>query len=233
MKTIVLVHGAGGGGWEWDYWKPVFTKVGWQFIARDLIPVKSGLPETKVEDYAGQVTSWIPADARPIVLVGASMGGVLALMAAERLTAKKRPPSAVILVNSVPPRSVERPATAKTYPEIVKWANGPRKETADAMPDSDEKTIDFAWKRWRDESGKVMNALRVGVDVPPPKAPTLVVIGQKDTDIAPATSRAVAAHLNADIMEYAGMSHVGPLLGRRAGEVARAVQLWLDARLVK
>jgi pimeloyl-ACP methyl ester carboxylesterase len=232
VKTVVLIHGAGGGGWEWDHWKPVFTKAGWQFVAKDLVPAKAGLPATTVEDYAAQVVSWVPANAGPLVLVGASMGGVLSLMAAERLSGK-RTISAVVLVNSVPPREVERPTLTevKTYPEIVKWAGGPRKETADAMPDSDEKTIEFAWKRWRDESGKVMNALRAGIPVPAPKAPALVVIGEKDTDIAPATSRAIASYLKADVHEYAGMSHVGPLLGRRAGEVARATLAWIETRV--
>lgn len=233
MKTIVLVHGAGGGGWEWDLWKPVFTKAGWKFIARDLQPAKEGLAATSVEDYSAQVASWVTGDARPLVLCGASMGGVLSLMTAERLGAK-HPLSAVVLVNSVAPGNVERKTgEAKPYPEIVKWANAPRKETADAMPDSDEKTIDFAWKRWRDESGRVMNALRAGVEVPLPKAPALVVIGQNDTDIAPATSRTLASRLNADIHEYAGMSHVGPLLGRRSAEVARATLIWLEARIAR
>jgi hypothetical protein len=98
------------------------------------------------------------------------------------------------------------------------------------MPDSDEKTILWAWKKWRDESGAVMTALSAGPKVSPFKAPVLVVIGQNDTDIPPAKSRRLATRYQADILEYQSMSHVGPLLSTRAEEVAGSVVAWLKAR---
>ncbi len=225
MKTAVLIHGAGGGGWEYDPWKPVFERNGYRFIARDLIPAPGGLEKTAFADYVAQVRAWVPSGASP-VLIGASMGGVLALKVAEAI-----PPSAVVLVNSVPPAGVP---TARTptdrYPPVVRWANAPFAETRDAMPDSDSATQQKAWKQWRDESGTVMNALNDRVAVRKPVGPVLVVIGAKDTDISPQTSRNVAAWADADIHEYAGMSHVGPLLGKRAAEVAAAVVAWLAVR---
>jgi pimeloyl-ACP methyl ester carboxylesterase len=214
--TVVLVHGAGGGGWEWDKWRAPFAQAGWRFVAPDLVPTKGGLAKTTLDDYVRQVVGWCPKEG-PVVLVGASMGGLLALKAAERVR-----PAAVVLVNAVPPGGTG----GKTYPEIVRWANGPLKDTRDSMPDSDEKTIQFAWKRWRDESGGVMTALSRGVPVARPTCPVLVVIGQNDTDIAPTKSRATAAAYDADVLEYAGMSHVGPLLGTRGPEVASTVLAW-------
>ncbi|MGV3613856.1 MAG: alpha/beta hydrolase [Fimbriimonas sp.] len=217
--VVVMIHGAGGGGWEYVKWKPVFVKAGYEVVTRDLVPVKDDYAATKLADYVAQVESWCPKD-RPVVLIGASMGGMLALKAATRVR-----PQAVILVNSVTPEG----SGGKAHPAVVRWANGPLKDTRDSMPDSDEKTILWAWKRWRDESGAVMTELSKGVPINPPRCPSLVVIGNEDTDIPPARSRALAATLDADILEYNAMSHVGPLLGTRAPEVAHTVLTWIKA----
>ena len=60
--------------------------------------------------------------------------------------------------------------------------------------------------------------------------PVLVVIGRDDTDIPPADSRATAAWANADVFEYARTSHVGPLMGRRATEIATNTLRWIESR---
>ena len=65
-----------------------------------------------------------------------------------------------------------------------------------------------------------MNTLTKKVPAQKPACPTLVVIGSKDADIRPSTSLALAEWASADVLLYAGMSHVGPLLSRRAPEVA-------------
>jgi pimeloyl-ACP methyl ester carboxylesterase len=223
--TVVMVHGAGGGGWEYDLWKPVFERAGYRVVARDLMPAADGLSKTRFEDYVRQVQMWRPVGGK-VVLVGASMGGILALRSAnlER-------PEALVLVNSVVPMPVAVGRKGlKPSPPIVKWANGPLKDTEVAMPDSDRKTIFWAWKRWRDESGAVMDELRAGVLADPVPCPSLVVIGEKDTDIPPAQSRKLAAYLKSDVLSYKGMSHVGPLMSTRAREVARDIIGWLKKK---
>lgn len=215
--VAVLIHGAGGGGWEYDKWRPALERAGWQVVARDLMPAHGGLAATRLEDYVHQVESWCPKD-RPFVLVGASMGGAIALEAAREVPAR-----AVVLVNSVPPGGLDK---KKYLPSVVKWAGGPLKDTRDSMPDSDEPTILWAWKRWRDESGQVMLDLQQGTRSPKPLVPTLVVVSREDTDVPPERGRNLAREWNADLIELSRTSHVGPLLGRRAGEVARMVSDW-------
>ena len=222
--AAVLIHGAGGGGWEYDLWRPVFTAAGYQFIAKDLSPAPGGLERTAFADYLRQVADWTPRRRR-VVLVGASMGGVLALKAAEQVS-----PAAVVLVNSVPPAGVGPARPPKKHPRVVRWANGPLEETRSAMPDSDEKTVRWAWKRWRDESGSVLNALSAGVAVRKPGGPVMVALWEGDTDVPYATGLAIAKWAAADVLLYRGMSHVGPLMSTRAKEVAQAVTLWCGNR---
>ena len=211
--TVVMIHGAGGGGWEYEKWRPVFEAKGWKVINRDLEPVRGSYASTKLSDYVKQVVSWCPKG-EMIVLIGASMGGRLALEAARQVH-----PAAIVLVNSVPPTGLRRPK----QPPIVRWANGPIKDTIDSMPDSDGPTIKWAWKRWRDESGAVMNELAKGGKFENPKCPVLVVIGENDTEIQPAISRSMAKSFHAKVLSYRGMSHVGPLLSRSAKKVAADV----------
>ncbi|MEZ4862407.1 MAG: alpha/beta fold hydrolase [Caldilineaceae bacterium] len=223
--AIICIHGAGGGGWEYAKWEPIFTAAGYSVIANDLRPSPAGLAATQFDDYVAQVTNWLPPD-EPIILVGASMGGILALKVAERIR-----PAALVLVNSVPPAGVGAPRIGKQYPPIIPWANGTLAETQSALFDSDAATIRWAWPQWRDEAGAVLNQIAAGIPARPPSCPTLVVLGDQDTDIPYQTGLALAAWAGADVFLYHGMSHVGPLLSQRAAEVAQAILGWLQPRL--
>lgn len=222
---VIMIHGAGGGGWEYDFWKPVFEKQGFPVVALDLEPTDGDYAKTTVQDYIDQLKTWVPQGQRP-VLVGASMGGILSLKVAEELD-----PVAIVLVNSVAPKGIAEPRPTDDIPDIMVWKDGPFQDTVDSMPDSDRKTQEWAHKLWRNESGQVLRALRQGLEVKKPACPVLVVIGTLDTDITPDTSQKIAAAYNADIKTYSQTSHVGPLLGRRAPEVARDVANWLQSRL--
>lgn len=221
--TIMCIHGAGGGGWEYAKWQPIFAAAGYHFMAHDLQPSAAGLAATRFDDYVAQLLHWLPP-AKPPILIGASMGGILALKVAETVQ-----PAALVLVNSVPPAGVGAPRTAKAYPPIIEWANGSLGETRDALFDSDEATIRWAWPRWRDESGAVLQEIAAGITVRPPTCPTLVVLGERDTDIPVQAALALAAWAGADVHLYHGMSHVGPLLSRRAAAVAQMVVAWCAA----
>lgn len=220
--TVVMIHGAGGGGWEYDLWKPVFEKAGYRVVARDLLPAVGGLGATRFEDYLRQVQMWRPVSGK-VILVGASMGGLLALKSAELET-----PFAMVLVNSTTPAGVGPKRKGALAPPVIKWANGPLRDTEISMPDSDRKTILWAWKKWRDESGAVLNEIRGGIPVKKPKCRTLVVIGEMDFDIPPESSKQLALWAKAQTFGYGGVSHVGPLMGKRAKEIAGHIVAWLE-----
>lgn len=222
---VLMVHGAGGGGWEYDFWKPVFEKEGFTVIAKDLLPHQDDYAKTTVDHYLAQIKSWNPQAQRPI-LIGASMGGILALKAAEDLD-----PLAIVLINAVPPKGIGPTKPTTDIPDIMVWKDGPFQDTVDSIPDSDRKTQEWAHKLWRNESGQVLRALRTGLEVKTPTCPVLVIISAEDTDILPQTSQALAAKYKADIHTYSKTSHVGPLLGKRAKEIATQTLQWLQNRL--
>lgn len=222
---LVLIHGAGGGAWEYDFWTPVFKQAGYQTIAKDLQPVRNRYDLTQVSDYEQQVINWVPAGHQP-VLIGASLGGILALSTAKQLN-----PRAIVLVNPVPPAGI-RPPKSVSFPPIIEWENGPLQDSIDAMPDSDRTTIEWAHKLWRNESGQVLNQVsNPGISVEKPNCPILVVISQNDTDILPETSRKLAQLYGAKTLELPHTSHVGPLLGRSAPEVAKKILSWIQTQL--
>jgi pimeloyl-ACP methyl ester carboxylesterase len=130
---------------------------GYQFIAYDLVAAHGNLAATTFDHYVEQVEAWLPADG-PLILVGASMGGILAFKVAEAVQ-----PAALVLVNSVLPLGIGAPRAAKIYPPIIEWANGPLNETAAALFDSAEATIQWARSRWRDESGAVLQEITTGI----------------------------------------------------------------------
>lgn len=220
---LLFVHGAGGGAWEWRTWQTVATARGWPYRTIDLQAAADGLAQTRFRHYLDQVIETAPTNG---VLVGASLGGLLALKAAEHVAA-----AALVLINPVPP--AQTPGWPLRQPSgfgaIVPWSTTSLADTRKALPDADEETLEAIWQLWRDESGTVMAETYAGIEAHLERhVPTLVIIGGEDRDIPPTISTALAQRMGADIMSFAGVSHVGPLLGRRAAAIAALSLSWLE-----
>lgn len=219
----IMVHGAGGGGWQWAIWAGVFSAEGWSVLASDLRPAGSGPETTGLFDYLAQVRAWRDQVAgQRQVLIGASLGGLLALAAAA-----ESPPAALVLVNPVPPRGVQPWPAFASRPAKVAWSALPFVATRKAMPDAELAGARWAHARWRDESGRALNEAAAGVDVAMPACPTLVMASATDIDIPAATSRAAAARLGADFVEVRDCGHLGVLLGHAAARSAAQAAAWL------
>jgi dienelactone hydrolase len=225
--TVVCVHGAGGGGWEWAIWARVFAQQGFAVIAPDLKPSLAGIEKTSFADYRDQVLEWCRGAGEGAVLAGASLGGLLALAVAHAVR-----PAALILVNPLPPAGVLARPLHEPWPALVPWGRAPSlAATQRAMPDADDAARLFALRRWRDESGAVLNEARDGVAVEAPRCATLFLASEDDAEIPPAAVRALAVRFAADFRSIPGASHVGPLLGRAAAQVAAEASDWLRERL--
>ena len=76
--TLVLVHGANGGGWYWDLIGPELNTRGVQWVAMDLPSVGEGVdPATDCHADAAHVRAVVDGASGPVVLCGSSYGGVV------------------------------------------------------------------------------------------------------------------------------------------------------------
>jgi hypothetical protein len=119
----------------------------------------------------------------------------------------------------------------RAWPGIGPWRRDARLETTRrAVPDADEAGALFAFRHWRDESGRVMRAAYAGVDIERPPCRVLCIASQLDEDVPPALTAALALAWSADLLRVDALSHAGPLLGRDAARVATQALAWLSAR---
>lgn len=216
----VLVHGAGGGAWEWNLWRGVLQARGMAVSTLDLAEGPAGLAATGLEDYAIQVVAALGALPRPRALVGASLGGLLALRCAGLA-------DALVLVNPLPPMPWSDTLPPGEEADVVPWRQTARLAgTRRALPDSDDATALFAFRHWRDESGRVLREAR-GARVERPACPMLCIASANDEDVPAELTGALAAAWGAECWPVAG-GHVSPLLGRQAPALAARVVDWLS-----
>ena len=129
-----------------------------------------------------------------------------------------------VLVNPLPPEGLPSPPR----PAVVPWGRAASLAgTRRAMPDADDSAALYAFRRWRDESGQVLDQACAGVGIAPVRAPVLVLASDEDEDVPPAASEALARRLGARLQRWPG-SHVGPLLGRQAAVAAEQAVEWLN-----
>lgn len=222
-RHALLLHGAGGGGWEWNAWRGVLAAQGIEVDAPDLSPVPAGLVDTRWSDYLQQARAALDALPQPRAVIGASLGGLLAWAASDLA-------DALVLVNPLPPALWADRLPARQWPDVVPWRQQARLAgTRRALPDADPATALYAFRRWRDESGALLRQVQAGVLLPSPSVRTLFVVSAHDEDVPPHITRAMAAATGAQVLETGSPSHVGPLLGRNAGDIATRVAHWLSA----
>ena len=224
VASALLVHGAGGGGWEWAIWRGVLQAAGLVVAAPDLEPVPAGIAATRMQDYVGQMLEAQSRLPRPCAVVGASLGGLIAMLMASYA-------DALVLVNPLPPDPWHRGLPSREWPGVVPWRRDARlASTRRASCDADDASALCAFRGWRDESGTVMNEACGGIIIEPPAIPVLCIASGDDVDVPSAVTRDLARAWNARLIEWPDTDHVGPLLGRHAAAVAAEVRGWLSAR---
>lgn len=189
------MHGAGSGPWIFEPWSCSFE--GWRVVLADL---QAGLDvaEASMADYADVVVERATAHApRPLVLCGWSLGGLVVLMAAERLR-----PDLVVLLEPSPPAEVQGsdpglPLVFGTFdPE---GTYGPFPEGVPARP----------------ESARARAERKRGISVPALSCRSVVVYGQEFPEDR---GRAIAAFYGSETLEFPELAHWGLILDGRIPE---------------
>jgi pimeloyl-ACP methyl ester carboxylesterase len=179
-ERLVLVHGATSGPWVFDHWPEAFPAL--DVRAPDL---QAGLDvaRARMTDYVDRVLD--AAGDRPSVVCGWSMGGLVALMAAQRSQV-----AAVVVLEPSLPLELSgadplRELRSGTYD--AESAYGP-------LPPG---------TRSRPESLRALDERKRGISVPSVDCPVLVVAGRTGG----AEGRSVARQYAADLLEFPDLGH--------------------------
>lgn len=245
MTAIVMVHGAFCGGWAFERFRTPFEAAGFEVIAPDLRGHGEGEPASAVvgismTDYAADLARLCDGLPEPPVLLGHSMGGLVAQLAARRANIR-----ALVLLAPSPPwgvtgSSLEEAATAFGVQMLGPFSSGAlqpdrglmRTYSLDRMPGAEQAA---ALARLRPESAQAVRetlnwwldpfmttSVGPGVIV----APSLVITGQADVVHSAGTAKATAERIGAAFKIMPRMSHW--LLGEPGWErVAETTLRWL------
>lgn len=226
---VVLVHGAANSAGVWRYWLDGLAERGWPAYAIDLrghgASAAVDLGRVRMDAYVEDVAALIGQLAQRPVLIGWSMGGLVAMIAAARGLAG----ACVGLAPSAPARSADPAAWLRPGVFGPEEYGITSRDPADQpmMPDLDleERAVALASlgreSRWaRDERAR-------GIVVESLPCPLLVVTGTEDRQWP--RERYADLHLPVDYVEADGASHWGLVLNRRVlGTLAPIVVAWLE-----
>jgi len=221
--SVIMVHGGFCGGWAFDAFRAPFEAAGYDCVAPNLRGHGDGgkVVGVSMTDFARDIAALIDAQAEPPVLIGHSMGGLVAMMAAA-----KAPVRALVLLAPSPPWGVAGASLEEAGSALALHALGPfwlqavEPDYASARLYSldrlDKAEREAAFARMTAESGRALwetlnwwldPFMTTSVSVDRIKAPALVAVGARDMIHPPATVRQTAERLKADFRVFDGMSH--------------------------
>jgi pimeloyl-ACP methyl ester carboxylesterase len=184
-----------------DGWRPQFP----EDVAVVAVDLQQGLraDRASMELYAGTVVAEAGRMPWPLLLCGWSMGGLVAMMAAQTLR-----PEAVVLLEPSPPAE-----TAGEHLEVAIPEGGTYdpEEVYGPLP---------AGLRTRPESSRALGQRRRGISIPWLPRRTLVVFGDEFTE---ERGRAIARRYGCEELHLPGLSHLDLVLN---DQVPEAVARW-------
>jgi pimeloyl-ACP methyl ester carboxylesterase len=213
---LILIHGSANSAAVWTFWQQALAAQGWPSYAIDLRGHgQSGprpLSHTSMQDYAADVTVLVTQCRQPPVLIGWSMGGLVALMVAATGVAG----ACVGLAPSTPARQLNTSVVLRTGEfggeEYGITSHDPDEQPA--MPDLDREERLMALASLGRESRLARDERQRGIIIEVLPCPLLIVTGTGDR--AWPRERYNDLWLTADYLSVEGASHWGLVLQRRA-----------------
>lgn len=212
---LLLVHGSANSAAVWTFWQRELAAHGWSSYAIDLRGHgKSGptsLSETTMDDYTNDVDALLRQLRERPVVMGWSMGGLVAMMVA----AKGRARACIAVAPSLPARTINSSVELRTG-EFGPEEYGITDPTTDDQPafwdlDPEERRIGLA-SLGRD-SRRARDQRRRGIVIEALPYPLLLITGSRDTQYP--AQRYDDLWLPVDRMSMEGASHWGLVLNRR------------------
>ena len=249
-RSIVLIHGAFCGGWCFADVMTVFAERGWSCEAPDLPFHVSGpqrAPDPRlaglgIADYARDMAAVVGGLPEPPVIVGHSMGGLIA----QQLAAAGLARAIVLLAPASPwgvlPSTEAEMNLAKGLMRAAPFwdkALNPSLEVAkgDSLASLDPEGQRRVFEMFSPESGRALfelffwmfdNQRATTVAVTKVACPVLVISGSEDKVISPVTGRKIASlYANATFEEAAGRGHFLIMEEGAAGLAGRCAD-WLE-----
>lgn len=240
---VIMVHGTFCGGWAFDALRGAFERAGHIVLTPDLRghgPGGGSLMGVSMSDYARDIAALISAQPAPPVVIGHSMGGLVAAIAATRSRT-----AALVQLAPSPPWGVSGSSMEEAVTAFGLLALGPfwmqsvppdrglmRRFSLDRLPAAER---DAAAERLTSESGRALwetlnwwldPMMTTAVDAQRIGAPILTIAGGRDVVHPAATVALAATKLGATYRVMPKMSHW--LLGEPGYEDVAALALdWL------
>jgi pimeloyl-ACP methyl ester carboxylesterase len=226
MTPIVMVHGAFVGGWSFEWFERRFREAGYAVHSPDLRGHAAGAPSEAVigvsmRDYAQDLIRLCRSLPEPPVLLGHSMGGLVAQMAARAAA-----PRALVLLAPSPPwglagwsletavnsigahlAALSSNGAIEPSSEVMRHMSLDRMSSAEAAP---------VLARMRPESAQALREalcwwmdpfMTTSIGPGPLPTPSLVLTGDADRVHPPAAGRQVAERIGGGFESLPGMSH--------------------------
>jgi pimeloyl-ACP methyl ester carboxylesterase len=249
-KDIVMIHGANEGAWCFDRFRAVFEALGWTCHAPDLIghgtraaDAAKTLVGVGMADYRAELEAFLKTVPPRPVLLGHSMGGVLAQQLAAQGLAR-----ALILVAPAPRAGILPPTEGekKLDRDLIglgafwKTVINPdfdlaRSYTLNRVPETEQRAV---FDKFGPESGRAFFELffwmfdltgATSVDTAAVICPVLCLVGGDDKIVSPQTARETARpYRDATFWELDDHGHM-LVLEPGADQIARRIADWIPA----
>ena len=228
-KNLVMIHGMWGGSWYWENYKKFLEGQGWQCHTPTLRyhdidpkdPPPAGLGATSLLDYTRDLEEFILGLEEKPIIMGHSMGGLLAQMLGARDLAR-----GLVLLTPASPRwinALKFSVIKSFWTVLTKWGfwHKPQRLPFEAavyamlhlLPESEQKA---AYEKFVYESGRaaweigfwILDPTRANqVDAANITCPVLVISGAEDRITPASVVKNVARKYRAAYKEFPNHAH--------------------------